>query len=144
MTELTLSLQKQIAAKPEIVFDAWLNVDTLKKFMLPSAAMPECNIQLDPQEGGRFEIIMDVGDRKIPHTGHYLTIDRPNRLVFTWNSPFTCEGSTVHLRFVDSQGGTLVTLRHDVFPSESSRDSHRGGWQQILKTLGDQAGCLVG
>jgi len=42
-------------------------------------------------------IHMKVADEKIPHTGTYLTINRPHELVFTWEYPFSIDGSTVAL-----------------------------------------------
>ena len=62
-------------------------------------------------------------------------IDRPNRLVFTWESPFSVDGSTVTLEFTPAGDGTLVRLTHVKFPSEESRDNHQRGWGHILQTL---------
>lgn len=52
---------------------------------------------VDPVEGGPFEIIMKVREKELPHSGVYETIDRPRRLVFTWESPHSIDGSTVTL-----------------------------------------------
>ena len=42
---------------------------------------------------------MRAGSDDMPHAGTYVTIDRPRRLVFTWESPFSVEDSTVALTF---------------------------------------------
>ena len=84
---------------------------------------------------------MEVGDKKIPHTGTYLTINRPHELVFTWESPFSIEGSTVALQFLaldDNQ--TRLELTHRKFIDEQARSNHEGGWGNILDTLGDLVG----
>jgi len=92
----------------------------------------------DPREGGRFDLIMKNGDDELPHGGVYQVIDRPNTLVFSWESPFNAPGSTVSLTFVPRDGGTHVTLHHVRFVSVESRDNHLGGWTAILARLGDE------
>jgi uncharacterized protein YndB with AHSA1/START domain len=97
--------------------------------------------QNEPHEGGSFEIIMNVGDDKIPHTGKYLEITRPNKLVFTWVSPFSTDDSTVTLVFTgmgDNQ--TNIELTHSRFIDEEARTNHQGGWGNILDKLNDVLG----
>lgn len=40
----------------------------------------------------------------LPHSGVYETIDRPRRLVFTWESPHSIDGSTVTLDLAPVDG----------------------------------------
>jgi uncharacterized protein YndB with AHSA1/START domain len=136
MTELSLTTTRQINAPVEKVFDAWLSAETLKRFMLPGEGMSVPKAEVDPQVGGRFAIVMAAGDDEIPHAGTYLTIDPHSRIVFTWESPFSTDGSTVTLdmRPVDA-GRTELTLTHVKFATESSRDSHQKGWEGILAAL---------
>ncbi len=137
-TELSMETSRTIAAPRDKVFDAWLNPDMLAKFMMPAPNMSVPEAKSDAREGGRFKIVMLAGDQEMPHEGTYKTIDRPNRLAFTWESPFsTLEDSTVTVDFADAQNGTEVTLRHVRFPSEEIRDNHQGGWTRILETLSD-------
>lgn len=136
--DLTLTCTRTIPAAPEAVFDAWLNPATIAKFMTPGPGMSVPKAETDARVGGRFDIVMKAGDQEIPHWGLYRELDRPNRIVFTWNSPFTTdEDSTVTLTFAPADGGTDVTLHHVRFPSEESRDNHEGGWTHILATLED-------
>jgi len=88
MTELKVQIQKIIHAPVEKVLDAWLKPKILSKFMLPMSGMPEPEVENDPREGGGFTIVMQSGDDKLPHTGKYIEIDRPNKLVFTWGQTF--------------------------------------------------------
>lgn len=136
MNNMTLNVKKTIRAPIEKVFDAWLNPQTLAQFILPMPGMPKPEVETDAREGGHFTIIMQVGDDKIPHTGKYLEIDRPNKIVFTWESPFSPEGSTVTLDFsVVEQNATNVNLAHVKFIDEESRANHEGGWTNILQCL---------
>jgi len=138
MTDLTVNVSKTINSPIEKVFDAWLDPELLAQFILPMPDMPHPQTETDAREGGSFTIIMHVGDDKIPHTGEYLEINRPDKLVFTWVSPFSTEGSTVTILFSDlGDDKTHVELTHIKFIDEESRANHEGGWGNILKTLND-------
>ncbi|NNE86510.1 MAG: SRPBCC domain-containing protein [Silicimonas sp.] len=135
-TDLKLEITRTIAASPEAVFDAWLNPEMLAQFMtpMPDVIIPEATA--DAREGGRFKVVMRVGDQDLPHAGTYKTIKRPDELAFTWESPMSpVEDSTVTLKFASVPDGTEVTLRHVRFPSEESRDNHEKGWGGILEAL---------
>ena len=136
MSELSVNVTKTIHAQIEKVFDAWLNPEILSKFILPMPGMPHPETEVDAREGGSFTIVMQVGDDKIPHTGKYIEISRPNKLIFTWESMFSTEGSTVTLRFNDlGENKTSIDLTHVKFADEESRTDHEGGWGNILETL---------
>jgi uncharacterized protein YndB with AHSA1/START domain len=135
MTELTLNVSRTINATPEKLFNAWLDPKMLARFMLPGDGMSVPSATCDPVEGGRFDIIMRAGDQDIPHAGTYKKIDRHTQLVFTWESPFSVDGSTVTLKFTPVDAGTRVDLNHVKFPSQESRDNHDGGWVAILAAL---------
>lgn len=138
MTDLTVNVSKIIDGPIDRVFDAWLNPKTLSQFILPMPGMPQPQVKTDVREGGEFTIIMKVGDDEIPHTGKYLEIKRPNKLAFTWVSPFSTDGSTVTLRFTDlGESKTNVELSHIKFIDEESRENHEGGWGNILECLND-------
>jgi len=139
-TELSLDCTRFIAASPEKLFDAWLDPAMLTRFMLPGENMSVPEATTDPRVGGRFLVLMRAGDMDLPHAGTYKTIDRPNQLAFTWESPnSTIEDSTVTINFEKAEGGTNVHLNHVRFPSEESRDNHNAGWGRILNTLADCA-----
>lgn len=138
MSDLTVTVNKTIHSHIETVFDAWLDPKMLAQFIMPMPGMPSPETETDAREGGNFTIIMQVGDNKIPHTGKYLEIKRPDKLVFTWVSPFTADNSTVTLTFVElANKQTQVELTHVRFPDEESRSNHEGGWSNILDKLDD-------
>lgn len=135
-TDLKMETSRKINAPRERVFDAWLNPEMLARFMTPGPDMTVPEAKTDPREGGRFTVVMRAGDQDLPHSGTYRTIDRPNRLAFTWESPMsTVEGSTVTIDFDEVDGGTNVHLTHVRFQSEESRENHQKGWGRILESL---------
>lgn len=136
MSELSVNISKIINASIERVFDAWLDPELLSRFVLPAPGMPQPEVENDAREGGRFSIIMQVGDDRIPHTGTYRILDRPNRLSFSWESPCSVDDSIVTLVFtrLDAEQ-TRVDLEHVKFIDEETRSDHEGGWGNILEAL---------
>ncbi len=135
MTDLTLTVERTIKAAQEDVFKAWLDPAMLRKFMMPAPGMSVPNASNDPKVGGRFDLVMQAGEDQIPHAGTYKEITPHERIVFTWESPFSVDGSTVTLTFAPKDDGTHVTLTHVRFADEQARDNHQGGWVGILAAL---------
>ena len=136
MSDLTVNINKTIHAPIEKVFDAWLNPELLTEFILPMPGMPKPEVTNDPRVNGKFEIVMHVGDDKVPHTGTYLEIDRPNKLVFSWESPCSTDDSTVTLLIKKAADDkTSIELTHVKFINEETRSDHQGGWTNILQAL---------
>ncbi|MEQ8292075.1 MAG: SRPBCC domain-containing protein [Roseovarius sp.] len=133
-TDLTLTVERVIDASPEKLFDAWLDPETMKRFICPGETTVPSAFS-DAHEGGRFEVMMRVNGKDLPHTGTYKEIDRPNRLVFTWESHASRDDSEVTLTFTPGTGGTHVTLTQVRFHSEDQREGHRKGWSSILEKL---------
>ena len=136
MNDLICHVSKVINAPIEKVFDAWLDPEQLSRFMLPMPGMPHPKTEVDGREGGRFIIYMEVGDEIVPHSGTYLELERPNRLVFSWESPFSTEGSNVTLDFTSvASNSTRIELTHVRFIDEETRSNHEAGWGNILDAL---------
>ncbi|MCG6971912.1 MAG: SRPBCC domain-containing protein [Desulfobacterales bacterium] len=139
MTDLTINIHKTINAPIEKVFDAWLNARMLSKFMRGMPDMPESDVETDAREGGNFTIIMHYRGEKIPHTGKYLEISRPDKLVFTWASQYSVvDNSTVTLNFTRiDDNKTNISLSHVKFIDEESRSGHEEGWGNVLDKLNE-------
>jgi len=137
MAELKLNIDKMIHAPIEQVFDAWLDPKLMSKFMSAcTPGHPESDVENDPREGGKFTIIMHHEDQELPHTGVYLEIRRPHRLVFTWKSHVSLDDSRVTLNFtrVDDHQ-TKISLSQVKFIDEEKRAMHEAGWSTILDQL---------
>lgn len=135
-TELKLNVSRTISASPDTLFDAWLDPKMLARFMTPGPNMTVPEATSDARVGGRFKVVMRAGDQDLPHEGTYKEIDRPNRLVFTWESPFLeRDDSTVTLIFTPDGDSTRIDLEHIRLPTEESVANHTGGWTSILQAL---------
>lgn len=130
-----LVVSRLIAAGQEPLFDAWLDPEALAVWMRPGNAT-HTDVTADPRVGGEFRIIMHNLDAPIVHRGTYLTIDRPNRLAFTWRSPVTeNEDTLVTVDFAPRPSGTEVTITHERLPHQAAEDAHRDGWTDCLSGL---------
>lgn len=135
LDDLTLTISRHIAAPPGRVYAAWLTPESLAAFMNNCQGMGLARATSDPQIGGRFEIVMAVDGREVPHAGTYLELIPGEKLRFTWVSAFSIEGSEVTITLVPEGEGTGLTLSQRRFSGVSARDGHVKGWNVILDGL---------
>ena len=135
-------VRRTIVASREDLFDAWLDAEALAEWMRPGA-IKRSVARTDPRVGGKYEVLMHGDSGEIQHHGVYQVIDRPSRLVFTWNSPFAGETETlVTVDFISQANRrTEVIVTHEQLP-EDARPSHARGWTSGLEHL-DEA-CQAG
>jgi uncharacterized protein YndB with AHSA1/START domain len=127
-----LVIERVLAASPAEVFDAWTAPARMADWMSPFG---HAEATVDLRVGGAFLVVMVGADERIEHTGEYLELDPPRRLVFTWTSPHTGpEPSLVTVELHPHDVGTRLTLSHERLPSEVV-ESHRGGWGSMLERL---------
>lgn len=134
--DYALTVRRDIAAPAEVLFEAWLDAESLGTWLKP-AGIRETRAETDPREGGAFRIVMVENENELVHSGTYREIDRPRRLVFTWSSPATkFRESLVTVTFEPSSDGSTIVEIHQVgLPDEEAQGSHRGGWFDILREL---------
>lgn len=137
-----LVVRREIAAPAQELFDAWLDPESLGVWMRPGDT-ERSTIKVDPRVGGSFEIVMHTPGGAVPHTGTYREIDRPRRLVFTWNSPYALNNdSLVTVEFRAARGGTEIVLTHEGLPSAEMVAAHTKGWSDILVLIEETYGKL--
>lgn len=127
-------LRRFIGAPRNRVFEAWLDPQSLARWMRPGANAT-ATAEVDPRVGGRFRIVMTHSAGLTEHTGEYLVVEPPARLSFTWISVHTNQLATqVTVECFEREGGTELVLTHRRLP-ESKIDAHRRGWGTILENL---------
>lgn len=111
----------------------WLDAEGLKRWMRPGNA-EAIYVELHPVVGGTFRIDTQIEDGRVfVHTGQYLEIQRPDKLVFTWNSSVLGERSSqVTIEFYQQGENCLMVLLHDLPPDDALIESHRQGWGTVL------------
>src|ERR1700680_2146634 len=91
---------------------------------------------LDPRQAAPFRLVMQGAAESFEHTGRYVVIDRPRRLVFTWISVATDHRlSLVTIVFTPADGGVRIDLEHEGIPDAERAGRHQGGWTSILRKL---------
>ena len=136
MQNQQLKVRKFINALPEKIFDAWIQPEQLKKWWGPEGI--ECSdAKFDLQQGGKYHINNQLPDGKeILIYGEFLTIDRPNKLTFTWKTdPGTNDTGLVTVRFIAKSNGTEVIINHKKITSDEAFKSHKHGWIGCLEGL---------
>lgn len=136
-SQRSLTVQRDIDASPEELFDAWLDPESLAVWMKGADFIKASTARVDPRVGGEYRIVMQAADRAYVHSGTYRTIDRPRTLSFTWTSDATQHQPTlVTVEFRPKGAMTRIVLTHEQLPEHEIED-HRKGWTWVLELLNE-------
>jgi uncharacterized protein YndB with AHSA1/START domain len=126
-----MQVSRSIDASPEVVFDAWLAPDKIRRWMNRSPTNEICTCTTDGVVGGGFQIVERVGDELIDQFGKYVEVQEPNKLVFSLQVPKQFAGETlVTVGIEPAVYGCDVTLTHTGVPPEAEHD-----WRKMLESL---------
>jgi len=129
-------VKRRFAAAPERIFDAFLDVETARRFLFATATGEMITAQIDARIGGRYTFIErrpEMGE--VSHVGEYLEIDRPARLVFTFGVPqFDPRMTTVAIEIQPCGPECGLTLTNEGVPTDYVK-ANEEGWSRILSGL---------
>ena len=131
-----VEISRIIAAPPDKVFGAWTDPVQLTKWWAPAPMFcPQAEVDL--REGGNYRLANQSPDGSIVWiTGRFLTIRRPNLLVYTWLlSDHPAEETLVRVGFQGHADGTEVIIRHERYSTEAVGELHVQGWNRYLDKL---------
>jgi uncharacterized protein YndB with AHSA1/START domain len=132
----TLRVTQRFAANAERVYDAFLDPHKAGKFLFatPTGQIVRCDI--DARVGGAFTIVDRRNGEDVAHTGTYVELDRPRRIVFTFLvKKYSDEQSTVSIdiRPLPRGRGCELTLTHEIPAAFAAFEERtRSGWTAIL------------
>jgi uncharacterized protein YndB with AHSA1/START domain len=116
-----------IDAEPSEVYEYFTIAEAMVLWMGQSSS-------LDPVPGGEFAVNVNG----VAVRGHYLVLDPPNRLVFTWgfigSDVLPPESSTVEVLLTPLGDGTRVEIVHRDLP-QAEASKHASGWRHFLEQL---------
>jgi uncharacterized protein YndB with AHSA1/START domain len=130
----TIVITRRFDFPLERVFDAWLDPAKAGKFLFTTPTGTMVRVDIDARVGGSFNITRRDGD-DVEHVGTYQEIDRPRRLVFTFEVPkFSAQMTRVSIDLKPLPTGCELTLTHEGVLPEWLNPT-REGWGKILDGL---------
>lgn len=141
-SQVTLRVTRALAYPRERVWRAWTEAGALARWMAPADGFTTTVPELDLRPGGRYAIEMIAPDGNLNRVvGSYREVRAPERLVFTWQweTGGMREETVVTVELRERAGGTELTLTHERFPNEKTRDDHSHGWDGCLARLAQHA-----
>jgi len=134
-TTATIRVTHCYAAAAERIFDAWLNPTTARRFLFATPTGQMVRAETDPRVGGQFTFVDRRDGEDIVHTGEYLELERPIRLVFSFLVPkYSSQSTRVSIEIVPDANGCELFLTHEgVLPEYKDRSVD--GWSKILAAL---------
>jgi uncharacterized protein YndB with AHSA1/START domain len=138
MTETAnVRVQRVMPAAPDLVFDQWLDPESLQEWMCPRPVRV-IDVTVEPHVGGVVRIDVDDSGTRVLISGQFLTIDRPNLLRFTWansNWPDPTSESVVNVSFEPvGDDETLMSIEHSLLPP-AEFESFDAGWTLTVEQL---------
>ena len=138
MTEAPVArVQRVMPAAPDVVFDEWLDPESLAEWMCPRPSRCVA-VTVEPRIGGSVRFDVDNLGASLLITGQFLAIDRPRHLRFTWTNSDWPDPTTVSLvnvafePFGDDQ--TIMSIEHSLIPPERF-DDFQNGWAGVCDQL---------
>ena len=136
-----LRVSRVIQGDAETLFNAWTDPQELMHWWRQEGdGWSFAGASIDLRVGGRYRLRMKGPDGQT-HTavGIYREVERPVRLVFTWDweDPTARLGDTlVTVEFKNAgDRGTEVILTHERFAAAERMGRHQEGWIHLLNLL---------
>jgi uncharacterized protein YndB with AHSA1/START domain len=131
-TGITIQLRRRFPLPREKVFRAWTDADALKRWWCPQGWVP-AEIEVDARVGGAYRIGMRRPELGVPIYvyGHFIEVQPPERLVYTWqweNAFEQMPQTRVTVQFIESWATTEIVLTHENLPEIWVCLRHRTGW----------------
>ena len=135
-TKPSLTIKRRFNAPPAKVFAAWTDPEKVKLWMGPGE-MKAAHVESDPRTGGRYRWVMRApSGEEHDVSGVYREVIANEKLVFTWAWKSAPERESLVTLVLKPDGdGTLLTLTHEQFADEDTRNGHEQGWNSSLDKL---------
>jgi uncharacterized protein YndB with AHSA1/START domain len=130
----TITVEQKFATDGGNVYDGFLDPKLARKFLFTTVGGEMVRAEIDAQVGGTYTFVERRGDVEVLHTGEYVELVRPSRIVFTFGVPqFSDAVSTVVIEIAPIGEGCVLTLTNSGLPAEWAEKT-KTGWAEILLT----------
>ena len=132
---MDVQVKRRFTASAEQVFDAFLDPAKAGKFLFATPDGEMVRAEIDARAGGKFTFTDRRNGEDVDHTGEYIELDRPRRLVFDFRVPkYSAESTRVAIDITPHESGCELTLTHSGVLQEYVEQT-REGWSGILERL---------
>jgi uncharacterized protein YndB with AHSA1/START domain len=130
-TTETLTLERDYAAPPQRVFQAWTEIELVRPWFGCATEKLWHVHEWDVREGGRLHVSLDFDGQPFDVHGEFLVVDPPRRLTYRWS-----ENELVEVTIEPYGSGSRLRLAH-TFPAGGPEGAVRTvGWTYSLDQLG--------
>ena len=133
----TLRMVRTFDAPAQAVFDAWTNVEVMRRWFHARHDWETTVAEVDLRIGGSVRVVMRDPHKDVEYGGggQYTEIDPPRRLAFTWYWDGNDTRQLIEIDFDERDGVTTVHFTHrDLWNEEAVRD-HEDGWTTCFDNL---------
>ena len=126
----------RFSAAPRRVFNAWLDPDVAGSWLFATATRPIAHVEIDARVAGPFRFVERREGSRVEHTGEYVEIVPPRRLVFSLaldDRPRVLTRVSVEIE--PRETGCKLSLKHEDLPADRVHDMETR-WTGILYGLG--------
>lgn len=140
-TNRELTISRTVDAPREAVFDAWTDVEQLRRWSSPQGyQVTAARGRVKP--GGRWSATIhptNASKEDLTVQGVYKEVTRPERISFT-HAWIGDDGKPEHetlatVTLEEHDGQTQMTFHQGEFASMQSRDMHAAGWSESFDKL---------
>jgi uncharacterized protein YndB with AHSA1/START domain len=142
MNKITFKFSRHINATPECVFDTLLDPEKAKNFMFASPSGESVSASIDARVGGSF-LFVDKSNDGGAHTGTFLEIERPHRIVLTLIFKKISDDVTkLTVDISPEYEGSTLSFYHEV---PANWAEHKAcleeGWEDVFNRLEKTISC---
>jgi len=125
----------RFTATAESVFDAWTTSSKVRQWFAPGLGEMS-RVAIDARVGGAFLFAQRRGMADVEHVGNYKEVERPTRLVFTWQVKGTPDISLVSINIEPTSEGCELELTH-ALPSHwgDYGEKAAASWRKMLDAM---------
>jgi len=127
----TILVERELAAPPPRVFDAWSQVDLVRQWLRRPADAFWDILRWEARLGGRIRVTVDAAGRPSEVQGEFLLVERPARLKYRWS-----EGEFVEVTIDPSDSGSTLLVAHTFPAGPDARSDRSKAWSHSLGLLG--------
>jgi uncharacterized protein YndB with AHSA1/START domain len=133
---LALRIERTFDASVQAVFDAWTNVDVLRRWWHAEHDWETPHAEVDLRVGGGIRLVMrnPVNGAEYGGQGEFTVVSPPTQLAFTWSWDDVPGRQLIEVEFTGHGSATTVVMTHHGI-AEAARGEYLEGWQDSFDNL---------